>query len=255
MSSPVRVVVVGFAGQHDAVVAGAAPTTCPPRWWPAAGTRWRPGCSAGRSGSPAADLDDGVAQARPGRGRRSAPPAGRCRWSIRRARVAGSTARSTTPLCDSSQRAVGERRRRRRLDRHADGGRAHRGHHAVAAQRRRHRGERRVTPQRCCAAPAPRLAPSSDRRSPRPSRRRSSGRASAGAAHRTAPAARTGGSSTSEATDTRRHPASPGADTSATSQARRTPEKICRRIGWSQLRKLGRRMPGATAHEPPRSTL
>src|SRR5206468_789224 len=40
-----------------------------------------------------------------------------------------------------------------------------------------------------------------------------------------------------------------------TSQARRTPEKICRRIGWSQLRKLGRRMPGATAHEPPRSTL
>ena len=39
------------------------------------------------------------------------------------------------------------------------------------------------------------------------------------------------------------------------SQASRTPEKICRRIGWSQLRKLGRRIPGATAHDPPRSTL
>ena len=39
------------------------------------------------------------------------------------------------------------------------------------------------------------------------------------------------------------------------SQASRTPVKICRLIGWSQLRNEGRIVDGATAHEPPRSTL
>ena len=39
------------------------------------------------------------------------------------------------------------------------------------------------------------------------------------------------------------------------SQASRTPVKICRRIGWSQLRNDGRIAAGATAQEPPRSTL
>ena len=39
------------------------------------------------------------------------------------------------------------------------------------------------------------------------------------------------------------------------SQANRTPEKICLRIGWSQLRKLGRMMLAATDHAPPRRIL
>ena len=56
-----------------------------------------------------------------------------------------------------------------------------------------------------------------------------------------------GGSSTSDATDTGcAEPAEVPAHQA--SQASRTPEKICRRIGWSQLRKLGRRMLGG--HRP-----
>lgn len=45
--------------------------------------------------------------------------------------------------------------------------------------------------------------------------------------------------------------ASPG----VTSRAVRKPLKICRRIGWSQLRKVPRQATGSTPNEPPRSTL
>ena len=63
-----------------------------------------------------------------------------------------------------------------------------------------------------------------------------------------------GGSSISDATDTRlTEPAE--VPTHQASQASRRPLKICLRIGWSQFRKLGRRMSAATAHDPPRSTL
>ncbi len=109
-------------------------------------------------GSAARDLDDGVAQRveatlEDQRGQQRAVD-----WSTPPADDSGSTARSTSPLCDSSHRPSVNGADADGFDRHADAGRAHRGHHAAAAQRGRHRGERRVTPQRRGAAPAPRHA-------------------------------------------------------------------------------------------------
>ena len=138
------------------------------------------------------DLDDGVAERvetalEDQRGQQCAVD-----WSTPPPTTAGSTARSTRPLCDSSHRPSVNGADADGFDRHADTGRPHRRDNATAAQRGRHRGERRVTPQRRGAAPpAGASSARQSRRSRRPSRRRSSGRASAGAAHTTAPAART----------------------------------------------------------------
>ena len=49
------------------------------------------------------------------------------------------------------------------------------------------------------------------------------------------------------------HAGAPGSGRSA-SKASRMPLNTCRRIGWSQLRKLGRTTDGATDQAPPRST-
>ena len=165
---PVRVVVVGFAGQHDAVGPAQHRQGVAPRGGEQSrtvgGQDVQPGIGVGR-----ADLGDRCRPARRGRGRRSARPAARCRRSIRAAARRGSTARSTRPLCDSSHCPSVN-------GADADGsigmptrGRAHRGHHASAAQRGRHRRERRVTPQRRGAAPAPRRRSPSKKPTPQPS--------------------------------------------------------------------------------------
>ena len=136
----------------------------------------------------------------------------------------GRTARSTTPLCDSSHRpsvngadADGSMGMPTVADRTA--ATTH-----PLLQRRRHRCERRVTPQRRGATPParyvagaiPRVAPllpagaipeslrscPRGRRSPRPSRRRSSGHASAVAANTTARAGRAADRGPSDATET-----------------------------------------------------
>ena len=100
---PVRVVVVGFAGQHHAVVPaqheqGVAP--CGGQQSRSVGGQdVQPGIGVGRRRPRRS-----CRPARRDRGRRSARPAARCRTVDSAAADAGSTARSTSPLCDSSHR-------------------------------------------------------------------------------------------------------------------------------------------------------
>ena len=120
------------------------------------------------------------------------------------------------------------------------------------SQRGRHRCERRVTPQRGGALPSPHLIAVEEADAPSvgvhqavllPSRR-----------IRLHPKAVRRLEHQRRDRDLRCR-ASRGACTSDVPGAAAHPEKICRRIGWSQLRKLGRTMLDATAHDPPRSTL
>ncbi len=149
---PVGIVVVWFTGQRHAVVSTQHRQGVAPR----GGAQLR---SVGRQ-----DVQSciGVGGGRPRRpcrrarrahARRSALPAPRCRRWTPRADDGGSTARSTTPLWDSSHCPSVNGADADWLDRHADAGRTHRRDNAIAAQRGRHRGERRVAPQWCGATP------------------------------------------------------------------------------------------------------
>ena len=239
-------VVVGFTGQHHTVGVGAARTGCRPTWWPAGGNRWRPGCSAGHSGRrhrPRSRRFTQVVQTPvEDRARRAA----RCRRSTPRGGAAGSTVAVDDAVVRQQPLPVGERRagadsmgiptvadRTAATTHPLDSAGATDANdaspHSGAALR-----QRRGAPAR--------------RRSRRPSRRRSSGRASAGAVNRTAPEARSADRAPATHRDRRAQPTQMPAH--QTSQASRTPEKICRRIGWSQLRKLGRRMLGADRPGP-----
>ena len=131
----------------------AAPTTCRPRWWPAGENHRRSGCSAGHSGRPPPTSATVSASASSPRSKINAASSA-LSTTDSATRDGGSTARSTTPLWDSSHRPSVNGARGRCLDRHASTGRAHRGDHAAAAQHRRHRRERRVAPQWRRTAPA-----------------------------------------------------------------------------------------------------
>ena len=166
----------------------AAPTGCRPTWWRVVEIRWPPRCSAGRWGR-RRRLRRWCRRARRGHARRSARPAVRCRLVDSAFEDGGSTARSTSPLWDSSHcpsvngadadGSIGMPMLAERT--------------AATTQSLLNAGatEANDASPHSGAALRHRRAHAAGRRSRRPSRRRSSGRASAVGGHTTGPAAPT----------------------------------------------------------------
>ena len=226
----------------------------------------------GEHGQPAAAVREhvagGVGQAVGERARRPASGPAPGRTAARSRRRPGCRARRP-PAAPSALRAVGQSCRRplwlnsqrswvngaaapTRRPAMPGGRGADRGQHArrrrpSAPARRTTRRSRSAGPAGSARAARPVDVPADaeavdvDRAVPLPAR-----------APRTARRAQCGGSTTSDAAACAARRGRPGA---YTSRAVRKPEKICRRIGWSQLRNVVRQASGSVAQEPPRSTL
>ena len=189
-------------------------------------------------------------------------------------RSAFNTSRSTRPLCDNSQRpdangaeAVSSIGIPTVADRTAAMMQGERSAgetdaNEVAPQRSRERSALPGPRGRVICRPAAPLAPSDSSRSA-PRSHRVEPHAPAVGVHQPARLAawsvRLAKQAERRVEDQRRHrprcPEPAHVTAHQASQARRTPQKICRRNGRSQLRNDGRIALAATAHEPPRSTL